>query len=97
LSTVTKKTLIDKISQDTAHPQIIVKKVVQVFLDEIVEELVKGNRVEFRGFGVFEVKQRASRTGRNPRTGQKVHVPKRKIVNFRVGRSMKDQVQNKKS
>lgn len=97
MSTVTKKTLIDKISQDTAHPQIIVKKVVQVFLDEIVEELVKGNRVEFRGFGVFEVKQRASRTGRNPRTGQKVHVPKRKIVNFRVGRSMKDQVQNKKS
>ena len=96
MSTITKKALVDKISQDTNQAQVIVKKIIQLFLDEIIDELAKGNRLEFRDFGVFEVKERASRIGRNPRTGDEVKVPKRNVVTFKVGRLMKKQVQENK-
>lgn len=95
MSTITKKALVDKISQDTNQAQVIVKRVIQQFLDEIIDELSNGNRLEFRDFGVFEVKERASRIGRNPRTGQEVKVPKRNVVTFKVGRMMKKRVQEK--
>lgn len=96
MSTITKKALVDKISQDTNQAQVVVKKVIQMFLDEIIQELAKGNRLEFRDFGVFEVKARASRIGRNPRTGEEVRVPKRNVVAFKVGRLMKKRVQDRK-
>ena len=63
-----------------------------MFLDEIVSELGQGNRLEFREFGVFEIKQRAARKAQNPRTLQKVHVPAKRVVKFKVGRSMKEAV-----
>ncbi|MEK7485641.1 MAG: HU family DNA-binding protein [Planctomycetota bacterium] len=96
MGTITKKALVDKISQDTNQAQVIVKRVIQQFLDEIIDELSNGNRLEFRDFGVFEVKERASRIGRNPRTGEEVKVPKRNVVTFKVGRLMKKKVQEKK-
>lgn len=89
MSTVTKKELIDNISQTTGEKRVVVKKVVQNFLDSIVVELGKGNRLEFRDFGVFEIKQRRARMAQNPRTLQPVEVPPKRTVKFKVGRLMK--------
>jgi integration host factor subunit beta len=89
MSTVTKKELIDNIAEATGEKRVVVKKVVQSFLDSIVVELGKGNRLEFRDFGVFEIKQRRARMAQNPRTLQPVEVPPKRTVKFKVGRLMK--------
>lgn len=89
MSTVTKKELIDNIADATGEKRVVVKKVVQSFLDSIVVELGKGNRLEFRDFGVFEIKQRRARMAQNPKTLQPVHVPPKRTVKFKVGRLMK--------
>ena len=89
MSTVTKKELIDNIAEATGEKRVVVKKVVQGFLDSIVVELGKGNRLEFRDFGVFEIKQRRARMAQNPRTLQPVEVPPKRTVKFKVGRLMK--------
>ncbi len=73
--------------------KVLVKDVLQAFLDKITEELAKGNRLEFREFGVFEVKQRAARRAQNPRTLEKVHVPAKRVVKFKVGRRMREMVE----
>ena len=90
--TLTKKEIVDKVSVDTGIKQIQVKKVVQKTLDCIVENLVKGNRVELRDFGVFKIKARRARKGRNPRTGASVPVPAKKAVVFKAGMEMKKKV-----
>jgi len=89
---MTKKDIILKVSDETNLKQIDVKRVVQKTFDCIVEALVRGERIELRNFGVFKIKQRKSRTGRNPRTGQVVPVPPRKVVVFRSGLEMKKKV-----
>jgi len=89
MSTVTKKELIDNIADATGEKRVVVKKVVQSFLDAIVVELGKGNRLEFRDFGVFEIKQRRARMAQNPKTLQPVEVPPKRTVKFKVGRLMK--------
>lgn len=89
MSTVTKKELIDNIAEATGEKRVVVKQVVQSFLDSIVVELGKGNRLEFRDFGVFEIKQRRARMAQNPRTLQPVEVPPKRTVKFKVGRLMK--------
>ncbi len=93
MHTVTKKELVDRIAEQTGNKRVIVKKVVQNFLDEIIEELGKGNRLEFRDFGVFETKERAARIAQNPKTLQRVHVPPKRTVKFKVGRMMKIKLQ----
>lgn len=73
--------------------KVLVKEVIQTFLDKITEELAKGNRLEFREFGVFEVKNRAARRAQNPRTLEKVQVPAKRVVKFKVGRRMREMVE----
>jgi integration host factor subunit beta len=90
--TVTKKDLVNRIADQTGQTKVIVKEILQRFLDEIVDELSVGNRLEFREFGVFEVRRRAARRAQNPRTLEKVHVPSKRIVKFKVGRTMRDRV-----
>lgn len=90
--TVTKKELVSRIADRTGQTKVITKDIIQMFLDEIISELGKGNRLEFREFGVFEIKQRAARKAQNPRTLEKVEVPKKKVVKFKVGRMMKERV-----
>lgn len=93
MHTVTKKELVDRIADQTDTKRIIVKKIVQSFLDEAIAELGRGNRLEFRDFGVFEIKQRAARIAQNPRhPEQKVRVPPRNTVKFKVGRLMKQKL-----
>lgn len=93
MQTVTKRELVQRIAEKTRVQQISAKEVIQCFLDEIIHELAKGNRLEFRDFGVFEPKTKAERIARNPRTGDKVQVPKKTTVKFKVGRLMKKQIQ----
>jgi len=89
---MTKKDIVLKVSDETGVKQIDVKKIVQKTFDCIVEALVRGERIELRNFGVFKVKQRKSRTGRNPRTNQVIPVPPRKVVVFKSGLAMKQQI-----
>ncbi len=90
--TVTKKDIVMKVSNETNVAQIDVKKVVQKALDAIVESLERGDTVELRNFGVFKVKSRRGRVGRNPRTGQEVQVPEKKVVVFKPGLILKSKV-----
>lgn len=89
MATVTKKDLIDRIADKESCKRVLVKRVIQDFLDSIIDELGKGNRLEFRDFGVFESRIRASREAQNPKTMDKVYVPSRRTVKFKVGRVMK--------
>ena len=89
MATITKKELIDRISEKTNSKRVMVKKIVQSFLDEIIDELGQDNRLEFRDFGVFESKRRAARVAQNPKTLERVQVPPKRTVKFKVGRLMK--------
>jgi nucleoid DNA-binding protein len=89
---MTKKDIILKVADSTNLKQTDVKQVVQKTFDFMVEALVRGEKIELRNFGVFKVKERKSRTGRNPRTGEVVPVPPRKVVVFKPGLEMKYQV-----
>ncbi|MBU2541308.1 MAG: integration host factor subunit beta [Candidatus Omnitrophica bacterium] len=89
---MTKKDIVLKIADQTNVRQVVVKKIVQKTFDSIVDALVRGEKVELRNFGVFKIKERKSRTGRNPRTGEVVPVPPRKVVVFKPGLEMKKKV-----
>ena len=89
MSTTRKKDLVDRITESTQVKNALVKAIVQNFLDEIISELTKGNRLEFRDFGVFEVKKRAARKAQNPKTLEPIDVPARRRVKFKMGRIMK--------
>ena len=89
---MTKKDIIVKVADDTGMKQIDVKKVVQKTLDYIIASLARGETVELRNFGIFKVKSRKGRIGRNPRTGETVSIPDKKVVSFKVGLVMKERV-----
>jgi len=86
MATITKKELVDRIADGTDTSRGFAKAVVHQFLDEIVTELAKGNRLEFRDFGIFEPKTRAAREAQNPKTLEKLHVPAKRTVKFKPGR-----------
>ena len=92
MATITKKELVNRIAERTGQTKVVAKEILQMFLDEIIRELSEGNRLEFRDFGVFEVKSRRARRAQNPRTLEKVAVPPKKVVKFKVGRVMRDRV-----
>jgi integration host factor subunit beta len=92
MKTITKKDLVDRIAEHSGSKRVVVKKIVQLFLDEIVSELGQGNRLEFRDFGVFEARARAARVAQNPKTMEKVRVPRKRTVKFKVGRLMKERL-----
>jgi integration host factor subunit beta len=93
MHTVTKKELVDRIAEQARTKRVVVKKILQMFLDETIAELARGNRLEFRDFGVFEIKSRAARIAQNPKTLQRVNVPPKRTVKFKVGRMMKQKLQ----
>ena len=94
MSTTTKKELIDRIADKTKYKRSDVREIVQAFLDNVITELGNGNRLEFRDFGVFEIRNRAPRMAQNPRTLERVPVPARRTVKFKVGRLMKQAIDN---
>jgi integration host factor subunit beta len=89
---MTKKDMANAIAQDMGLTQLQVKEVVQRVFDGITETLLHEGRMELRNFGVFEVKQRKPRRGRNPRTGERVDVPAKLVVTFKPGREMEQRV-----
>jgi integration host factor subunit beta len=94
MQTITKKELIDRIAEKSSHKRVVVKRIIQSFLDEVIDELSQGNRLEFRDFGVFESKMRAARTAQNPKTLERVSVLAKRTVKFKVGRLMKLRLSN---
>jgi len=97
METITKKSLIQKIAQKKGiHPNDV-RIVAQALLDEILESLVKGDRLEFRDFGVFEVVQRKQKIGRNPKNPSvPITIPARKAVKFTPGKKMKNDIETGK-
>jgi nucleoid DNA-binding protein len=89
---VTKKEIVKTISEEIGLTQLKTKEIVQKTFDAIVETLVEEKRIELRNFGVFEVKRRAARKARNPRTGDKVYVPEKFVVTFKPGKEMEERV-----
>ena len=93
---MTKRDLVVRISKETGLIQQDVFAVLQKTLDYIIEGLAKGENIEFRNFGVFEVRTRKSRIGRNPnKPSHVVTIPSRKVVKFKMGRIMKARVSKK--
>ncbi len=92
-NTVTKRDLVQRIADHTGQTKVLVRDIVQRFLDEVSAELVQGNRLEFRKFGVFEVRHRTGRIAQNPKTLQKVEVPPKRVVKFKVGNILKKRVE----
>jgi len=90
--TITKKELVNRIAEKTGVTKVVAKEIIQSFLDSIIDELAEGNRLEFREFGVFETRERKARRAQNPRTLEKVDVPSKRIVKFKVGRLMRQKV-----
>jgi len=89
---VTKKEIVKTISEEIGMTQLKTKEIVQKTFNAIVETLVEERRIELRNFGVFEVKARAARKARNPRTGQRVDVPEKFVVTFKPGKEMEEKV-----
>lgn len=91
---MTKKEIVKTISDELGLTQLKTKEIVQKTFDAIVQTLVEERRIELRNFGVFEVKQRAPRKARNPRTGEKVFVPEKYVVTFKPGKEMEEKVRH---
>src|SRR5436309_15421636 len=91
-SHVTKKEIVKTISEEIGMTQLKTKEIVQKTFNAIVETLVEERRIELRNFGVFEVKARAARKARNPRTGQRGDVPENFVVTFKPGKEMEEKV-----
>ena len=89
---LTKKDLVLAVSKETGITQVDVKRVIQRTLDHLIQNLKDGKNVELRNFGVFKVRQRAPRRGRNPKTGQEVPVPSKRVVVFKPGLLMRQDI-----
>ena len=94
MPTIPKKELAKRISQKTGLNNKQTLEVIQLFMDTITEELSKGNRLELRDFAIFQPTTRKPRTALNPKTLEKVDVPAKRVVKFKMGRVMKQKVQN---
>src|SRR6476619_6943373 len=92
LGSVTKKQIVQMISDKTGLTQLQTKDIVDLTFEAIVNTLLEEGRIELRNFGVFEVKQRKARKARNPRTGERVDVPPKNVVTFKPGKEMEERV-----
>lgn len=91
-SAITKSDLITKVAQNKNLPYAIAEKIVETMFNEISNALIRGDRVELRGFGVFSVRNRSSRVGRNPRNGVSIKIPSKMMPFFRCGSRLRDRI-----
>ncbi|MFB3142790.1 MAG: integration host factor subunit beta [Acidobacteriota bacterium] len=87
---MTKADLIDEVAKNSELSKKDAEAIVQAVLDSIIESLKAGGKVELRGFGSFRLRNRASREGRNPKTGEKVFVPAKKVPYFKPGKDLRE-------
>ncbi len=92
MSTITKKELTDRIAERTRTKRVLAKSIVQKFLEEVISELAKGNRLEFRDFGVFETRRCAPRTAQNPKTLKRIRIPAKRAVKFKMGQLLRQKL-----
>ncbi|MCA8924263.1 MAG: integration host factor subunit beta [Planctomycetes bacterium] len=92
VATVSKKEIVKTVSERHGLTTTQTAQLVQVFMNQIIDELSRGNRIEFREFGIFELKRRKPRIARNPKTGAQVQVPEKTVVSFKPGKVMKARV-----
>ncbi|MGE0431236.1 MAG: HU family DNA-binding protein [Planctomycetota bacterium] len=90
---VTKKDIVIDLAKEFGLTQVATKKIVQGTFDKIIAVIADQGRIELRNFGVFEVKRRAPRKARNPKTGEEVQVPEKFVVAFKPGRKMEEDVE----
>ena len=89
---MTKRDIVLKISEKTGIKQIVVKEVVHQVFNVIFDALKAGKKIEIRNFGIFKVKRRKKRIGRNPKTGDVIPVPERNTVTFKPGLEIKKEI-----
>jgi DNA-binding protein HU-beta len=89
---MTKADLVAKVAADAGITRVLAEKAVNSLVAVVTEALAAGEKITLVGFGTFEVAQRSAREGRNPRTGQTLKIPPSKVVKFRVGSKLKDEV-----
>lgn len=89
---MTKAELVEKMAKDAGISKAVAGKALDSFIDGVVKSVKKGSKVALVGFGTFSVAKRKARTGRNPRTGEPIKIPARKIPKFSVGKTFKDAV-----
>lgn len=87
---MTKAELIEEVAKTAELPKKQAEVVIDILLKNIVDALSRGEKIELRGFGSFRVRQRAARKGRNPKTGEQVSVPAKRIPYFKPGRELKE-------
>ncbi len=89
---MTQQKLIETLASKTGYSQKEVRKFIDTMTDLITEKVKKGEKVAITGFGTFDLGKRASRRGRNPQTGEIIHIPEMKMPRFRAGKSLKEEV-----
>ncbi len=89
---MTKAGLVDQVAMQTGLPKKQAEVVVSTVFESIVDSLKAGDKIELRGFGSFRIRQRDSRTGRNPKTGEAVEVPAKRIPYFKPGKDLREQL-----
>ena len=92
MATISKKEIVKTVSDRHGLTTTQTGQIIQVFMDQIIDQLALGNRIEFREFGIFELKRRKPRVARNPKTGASVDVPEKTVVSFKPGKVMKARV-----
>lgn len=92
-ATMSKAELADHLANETGLHNTFSRAVVEVFVAMLTESLARGDRIELQGFGTFRVDERAARIGRNPRTGEELKIPPKRVVRFKASKAMLERVQ----
>jgi integration host factor beta subunit len=92
-----KSDLVDLVAQRQNIPRPQVEQTIDAFLDAVADGLSRGERIDFRGFGAFAVRESAARSGRNPRTGETIQIAARRTPTFKVGKELRDRVNSNSS
>ena len=92
MGTITKREISENIARKLGLKPAAVQEVVKELMKQVTSALAAGHKLEFRNFGIFEVLRRKGRLARNPRTGERVQVPAKRKVTFRMGRLMRDRL-----
>ncbi|MBI4828153.1 MAG: integration host factor subunit beta [Nitrospinae bacterium] len=92
---MTKSEMAEKLAEKINIKKQQAEDIINIFTNSIIEALARGDKVEIRGFGSFRVRNRAEKEGRNPKTGEKVHVPAKKVPFFKTGKDFRETVDHK--
>jgi len=89
---MTQQKFIESLASETGYSQKEVRRILDIFTGTVTKQVKKGEKVAITGFGTFDLGKRAARRGRNPQTGEIIHIPEMKMPRFRAGKSLKEDV-----